>query len=314
MAETGIDRSFARAGFVLILLALVAVPRLAAQGSPSPPTPTYRYDAPDSTFSVRFPLPASAVRSISPIAGGYVLLMGDDGETQFGVAVFDNAKHLGGPASVIIANTTSARGQGFALGAVEKDSAVRLGFYGGYAGRIEGENSDRTQHRVQLYRVVLVGKRLFHVWATTLHGRALSDQAPAFLESFVLRCNPRRECGAANAPVSSTLTPVENQTYFAFQVQTPVRLAPGSAVPRFPDSLREAHLTGDVVAQFVVDTTGLVDRETFKVLKSTHQLFTNAVVDVLPELRFIPAELGGRKVRQLVEEPFHFELPKAPDD
>lgn len=293
---------------------LVAVSRLVAQGPPSQRTPTYLYDSPDSTFSVRFPLPQSAVHAFPPHAGGYVMLLGDDGDTQFGVAVFDDGQYLRGPASVIIGNTTSARGQGFALGAVETDSAVRLGFYEGYAGRIEGENYDRTLPRVQVYRVVLVKQRLFHVWATTLHGHALSDQAPAFLESFVLRCNPKRDCGAFSAPATAAVTPVENQTYFEFQVATPVRFAPGSAVPRFPDSLKTAHVTGEVLAQFVVDTMGLADPETFKVLKSTHQQFTNAVVDVLPQMRFIPAELGGRKVRQLVQQPFTFGFPKPPDE
>ena len=38
--------------------------------------------------------------------------------------------------------------------------------------------------------------------------------------------------------------------------------------------LRSANVEGEVLAQFVVDTTGRADMSTFKVLKSTHELFT----------------------------------------
>jgi protein TonB len=63
---------------------------------------------------------------------------------------------------------------------------------------------------------------------------------------------------------------------------------------------------GEVLAQFVVDTTGHYEEGSFKVLKSSHELFTQAVRDALPQLRFNPAEAGGAKVRQLVQQPFTF--------
>ena len=47
---------------------------------------------------------------------------------------------------------------------------------------------------------------------------------------------------------------------------------------------------------------------TFKVLKSSHDLFTNEVRAVLPNMRFNPALVGGRKVKQLVQMPFQFNL------
>ena len=49
-------------------------------------------------------------------------------------------------------------------------------------------------------------------------------------------------------------------------------------------------------------------RDSFKVLKSSHQLFTQAVKDALPMMLFRPAEVGGEKVRQLVQQPFTFSL------
>lgn len=99
-------------------------------------------------------------------------------------------------------------------------------------------------------------------------------------------------------------------TYFEFQVEKPVRQAPGSAVPHYPDSLKAIKVEGEVVAAFVVDTTGLADTTTLKILKSTHHLFSAAVRDALPRMRFIPAEIRGVKVKQLVQQPFVFNFAK----
>ena len=65
---------------------------------------------------------------------------------------------------------------------------------------------------------------------------------------------------------------------------------------------------GTVLAQFVVDTTGRAEMNTFKVLKSDNDLFSNAVKNALQRMRFLPAEVGGRKVKQLVQQPFQFSL------
>jgi protein TonB len=74
--------------------------------------------------------------------------------------------------------------------------------------------------------------------------------------------------------------------------------------------LRESNVEGEVLAQFVVDTEGRADMKTFKVLKSSHDLFTASVRAVLPSMKFYAAEVGGRKVKQLVQLPFAFKLNK----
>jgi protein TonB len=85
---------------------------------------------------------------------------------------------------------------------------------------------------------------------------------------------------------------------------------PGNAEPTYPDMLRSAKVEGEVVAQFVVDTTGRAEMNTFKVLKSSHDLFTSSVKSALPNMKFYPAQLAGRKVKQLVQMPFVFGLNK----
>lgn len=117
--------------------------------------------------------------------------------------------------------------------------------------------------------------------------------------------------GIAKGVVGGTPQPAnENQTYFEFQVEKQVQPMPGNSPPRYPDMLRSANVEGEVLAQFVVDTTGRADMSTFKVLKSSHDLFTAAVRSALPNMKFYAAEVGGRKVKQLVQMPFQFNLNK----
>jgi TonB family protein len=124
--------------------------------------------------------------------------------------------------------------------------------------------------------------------------------------------------------VKATAIPVESvvgngpvpvnadQTYFEFQVEKPVQALPGNPGPRYPDELRTAKVEGEVLAQFVVGPDGVADMSTFKVLKSTHDLFTEAVVKSLPNMKFSAPEVGGKGVKQLVQMPFQFNLSKTP--
>jgi TonB family protein len=98
------------------------------------------------------------------------------------------------------------------------------------------------------------------------------------------------------------------RAYFEFEVEKQVQAVSGSAHLRYPAALKRANIEGGVLAQFVVDTTGRVELRTFKVLRATHEDFVEAVRDVLPRLRFLPAEIGGRKVKQMVQQPFDFRL------
>lgn len=98
------------------------------------------------------------------------------------------------------------------------------------------------------------------------------------------------------------------QTYFEFQVEKQVAPASGNPAPTYPSMLRSANVEGEVIAQFVVGQDGKAEMSTFKVLKSSHDQFTDAVKSVLPRMRFLPAEVGGQKVKQLVQMPFVFNL------
>ena len=76
--------------------------------------------------------------------------------------------------------------------------------------------------------------------------------------------------------------------------------------PTYPEALLFTGVPGHVLAEFVVDTLGRVELETFGVISSTNPQFTAAVQRVLPEWAYAPAMLNGKRVRQLVQEPFNF--------
>jgi protein TonB len=81
-----------------------------------------------------------------------------------------------------------------------------------------------------------------------------------------------------------------------------------TARPRYPETLRAAGISGQVLIRFLVDTTGRVDISSVTVLQSTHELFTQAVRAALPALRFKPSEVNGRRVPALAEMPFEFQI------
>src|SRR3954447_2889757 len=117
--------------------------------------------------------------------------------------------------------------------------------------------------------------------------------------------------GTSKGVVGGTAPVNTDQPYFEFQVEKQVSPVPGQSGPTYPDMLKSANVEGEVLAQFVVDTTGRFEPGSFKVLKSSHELFTNAVKNALSRMKFYPAEVGGRKVKQLVQQPFTFSLTKS---
>ena len=100
-------------------------------------------------------------------------------------------------------------------------------------------------------------------------------------------------------------------TYFEFQVE---KLAVPRHMPKveYPLAMQNAGISGQVIAQFVVDETGRVDMLTFKPLMSTRPEFTAAVMDALRGSEFEPAVIGGKNVKQVVQQAFEF-VHRVPD-
>lgn len=87
-----------------------------------------------------------------------------------------------------------------------------------------------------------------------------------------------------------------------------------SAAPAYPPDLLEKNVEGSVYTEYIVDTTGFADTASLVIVRSSHPEFTQAVREALPYMRFRPAKVGDRKVRQLVEQQFTFKIQRPVTD
>lgn len=128
---------------------------------------------------------------------------------------------------------------------------------------------------------------------------------PAFLDEKGEVTTPRMRVGI---PVFTILTPPQRQVGAEH-----VRV-------RYPDDLRKEGFIGNVVMQFVVDTTGHPEPATIRDLlpagqpllgvreRWAYDRFVRAIRIALEQARYTPARIGGCVVRQIVQQRFTFAL------
>jgi TonB family protein len=91
------------------------------------------------------------------------------------------------------------------------------------------------------------------------------------------------------------------------QVERRAIYVAGSAVPAYPEALSKARIRGRVVVAMVVDANGDVEPGTISVVTTTDSAFSAPAVSAAAHARFAPAQVHGKRVRQLVRLPFDFE-------
>ena len=102
------------------------------------------------------------------------------------------------------------------------------------------------------------------------------------------------------------------KVYVDAEVDRVVQRDPTSAAPEYPSYLQENRIEGSLTVEFVVDTMGGADSTSLRVIHSSHPAFEQSLRAALPHMRFVPAELGGRLVRQWVRQEFRFLMPDQP--
>ena len=104
---------------------------------------------------------------------------------------------------------------------------------------------------------------------------------------------------------------VPDTVFSVLEVDQMVERYENSAAPIYPPELIALGMQGLVQTTYVVDTTGMVDTTTVKVIISDDPRFTQSVRDALGQMRFRPAIRQGKTVRQLVEQKFRFKIQPA---
>ncbi|MDP1889816.1 MAG: energy transducer TonB [Gemmatimonadaceae bacterium] len=83
-----------------------------------------------------------------------------------------------------------------------------------------------------------------------------------------------------------------------------------SAAPEYPQAMALRRVEGTAVLRFVIDSTGLIDMSTVRVMSATHSAFARSVLEAMPHMKFRPASIAGHPVRLLVEQMFSFKIQK----
>jgi TonB family protein len=127
---------------------------------------------------------------------------------------------------------------------------------------------------------------------------------------FFGACGSRR--GGLENPATSACTPelrriaANAPTFSETEVDEPTRMVPGNPRLRPSDAMLEAWRPQSAVLVFVVDTAGRIDPCTVEVRAATHPDFRDAILAVVPRLRFTPARRGGQLVRQRASMPWEW--------
>jgi len=117
---------------------------------------------------------------------------------------------------------------------------------------------------------------------------------------------PMTGSGYTPGPVSAPLQPGDS-VYLSSLVQDLPELL-SAPTPAYPPLLRAAGVQGQVIVTAVVDTLGLAENGSVRIVRSDNPGFDAAALATVRAARFRPARMYGRAVRVLVQVPVVFRL------
>ena len=101
-----------------------------------------------------------------------------------------------------------------------------------------------------------------------------------------------------------------HNAYEEHVVQRAVFSRRGNPKPDYPSALRRTGVEASFMVQFVVDSTGHVDKNAIDFLEPAQKPFLDAVRRALLRSYYYAAEMDGRPVRQLVRQRFIFKIER----
>ena len=99
--------------------------------------------------------------------------------------------------------------------------------------------------------------------------------------------------------------PVTGEVFLEAELDDPPRVI-SPAQPRYPPVLQSAGISGRVIYEFVVDTTGHAENNSFKLKSSTNKAFEAPAREAIMKTVFKPGRVQGRPVRVLVVQAVSF--------
>ncbi len=100
------------------------------------------------------------------------------------------------------------------------------------------------------------------------------------------------------------------EVYTVAEVDIGARPADSAAIAVvYPPALFAERIGGSVIAEFVVDSMGAMESETFNVVSSPNPLFSHAVYEAVQATVFVPGHRIGHPIRQIVQMQFRFAPP-----
>ncbi len=127
----------------------------------------------------------------------------------------------------------------------------------------------------------------------------------SLVTAVAIACSGKVGADLATSPVGGSVATTE-VTYYSPEGATPAVLVEQPSLV-YPPALRSTGVQGEVLAMFVVDSTGRVLDGSLRIVRSADSLFTQAVRGMVADMRFDPPRLNGRKIRQLVQQSFVFD-------
>lgn len=115
----------------------------------------------------------------------------------------------------------------------------------------------------------------------------------------------------ASGVLGRVLKPNAGDAYTQDVVERIVWPHQGNPRPVYPLFLLQARVEASFTVTYVVDSTGRVDDRTISIPSTAHRQFAESVRSALRRSRFYPAQLGGRVVRQLVQQRFVFRIGES---
>jgi periplasmic protein TonB len=109
--------------------------------------------------------------------------------------------------------------------------------------------------------------------------------------------------------IATGVVPTGDQVYLEAVVEERPERLTGPA-PQYPDLLRQAGVSGRVLVQAVIDTTGRAIPNTVKIVQTPHPGFDDAARRVMTQSLFRPGRVAGRAVKVLVSLPVDFTIKR----